>query len=107
MGDDALVALARELQNVLRESDLVARFGGEEFVCLAICAGRDSAISTFERVRKRVESLILPVAGGELTLTVSIGVTIELSDSLEKMWGLADEALYEAEQSGRNRVIHR
>ncbi|MDJ0806521.1 MAG: diguanylate cyclase [Gammaproteobacteria bacterium] len=106
VGDSALKALARILQSSLRDTDLVARFGGEEFVCLAVCADEEAVPDTFERVRKSVEALVLPVDKGRLKLTVSIGVTTQLADSFEGMLAIADQSLYDAKQGGRNRVVY-
>lgn len=105
MGDAALVWLAKTMQQCMRESDLVARFGGEEFVILAVGTTRADAITAFERLRVAIEAMEIPLDQGVLNITVSIGVTLELSDSLEKMLGKADEALYQAKHSGRNRVV--
>ena len=101
------MAIARVLQSSLRDTDLVARFGGEEFACLAICADREAVKAIFERLRRSVAAMALPLAGGVLTLRVSIGVTTELAGSLEKMLAIADQVLYEAKQAGRNRVVCR
>ena len=104
VGDTALQAIATALQSTLRTSDIVARFGGEEFVCLvALKEAEDSGI-VFERVRQSIEDIELAVGDQKIALTVSIGVTNILGESLDDMIKVADTAVYKAKESGRNRV---
>lgn len=110
-GDRVLKALADALTGQLRDYDKAGRFGGEEFVLLLSQATEDDACRIAERLRAYVASMEVPVSdspGAErLRITISIGVTAmapgrnrELSDML----AAADSAMYEAKQSGRNRV---
>ncbi len=105
IGDQALIALAGALTSSLRTSDIVSRYGGEEFACLAIIKKEDDAVLTFERARKRVEDIELYVEGERVRIAVSIGVTTKLAGSLDEMLQLADSAVYEAKNNGRNRVV--
>ena len=105
IGDQALIALANALTLSLRNSDIVARYGGEEFACLAVIKKEDDAVLAFERVRKEVEDIELYSDGKRVRITVSIGVTTNLSSSLDEMLQRADAAVYEAKNSGRNRVV--
>jgi two-component system, sensor histidine kinase LadS len=108
-GDDCLRCIAATLQHCAGESALVARFGGEEFVVLMPGADELSARRTAEAIRQRVAAQAFALEGGrDLYLTVSIGVTtqgvgarIEAASLLRR----ADDALYEAKRSGRNRVV--
>lgn len=106
MGDEALVAIAQTLQNSLRKSDVVARFGGEEFVCIAIIKEEEDAVPVYEKVRANLEAIELYTEAGErVPITASIGVTTQLSESFDDMLKLADEAVYDAKDAGRNRVV--
>lgn len=105
-GDLALKTLADVLRATLRTTDILGRYGGEEFVCLALLKDLREAPIVFERVRSAVEQIQLEVNGEQIRLTVSIGVTTDLRHSLDAMLKLADTAMYQAKQGGRNRVVH-
>ncbi|MFO8141419.1 MAG: diguanylate cyclase [Marinobacter sp.] len=109
-GDDCLIALASLLQwEIQRSGDLVARYGGEEFAVLLPATDREGALLVAERLRQAVART--PMVTGEhdepVSLTISIGVATMLpargTDSHELI-RRADEALYVAKDSGRNRV---
>ncbi|MCA9128410.1 MAG: diguanylate cyclase [Planctomycetales bacterium] len=104
-GDEALVTFAGVLSEVARSSDLVARFGGEEFVVL--CAGADNPTATAraEDFRRAVARTPVPSLKGR-TMTASFGVTeIQHGDTHETLLARADRALLQAKESGRNRVV--
>ena len=105
-GDEALVAFARLLQANCREVDVAARYGGEEFLVLMPAVGTRAAAILAERVRKELGSLELRCGERRLRVTVSAGVCkwTPHADGLRAMLRLADEALYKAKNSGRNRV---
>jgi len=109
VGDEVLRGVSRVLQREARAVDVVARFGGEEFVVVLPETGEDGAVALAERIRARVEETP-PVTGGEygwLRVTVSIGVATVPSprvNSPEELIAVADEALYRAKAQGRNRV---
>jgi diguanylate cyclase (GGDEF)-like protein len=106
VGDAALRALAGFLQPKLRDTDLLCRYGGEEFIILL----RDTAISgaaTFaERLRSSLEAHVFDIEGNKVKLTASFGVMqLIKGQPLEaNFYRKADEALYEAKRAGRNRV---
>lgn len=105
VGDRVLQTIARVASNTVRPTDLVARWGGDEFVILAECSAADAA-GTAERLRAAVARVpggtVLPA---DAEITVSCGVTqYEPSDSLDTLTGRADEALYRAKEAGRDRV---
>jgi two-component system chemotaxis family response regulator WspR len=93
-----------------RAADLAARFGGEEFVALLPLASADEAARLAERVRERVEALVIPHASSPAAkvVTVSIGcataVPREDADPAALL-AAADAALYAAKRAGRNRVV--
>jgi diguanylate cyclase (GGDEF)-like protein len=106
VGDEALVAIAETLQDSLRKSDVVSRFGGEEFVCIAVIKQEEDALLVFEKVRAALEAIALYTETGErVKITASIGLTTKLSDSFDEMLKQADSAVYDAKASGRNRVV--
>jgi diguanylate cyclase (GGDEF)-like protein len=106
-GDEALRSFAATMRACLREGDVAARYGGEEFTVLLPRASREVAMQIAERIRARAETTLIPLGPG-LTdrVTVSIGVATAPEDAIDRMRLLrvADEALYRAKQSGRNRV---
>lgn len=101
-GDEVLVILARILQTAFRKTDLIYRFGGEEFVVIVYVDDRNDAEMTFERLRRSIENHAFPQVG---KVTVSIGIT-EIRDTSVpvELLGRADQALYYAKSHGRNRV---
>jgi diguanylate cyclase (GGDEF)-like protein len=108
-GDAVLRAVSQTVQKLIRVEDLLARYGGEEFVILARSTGRTDATRLAERIRKTVEELEVPTGQHVVKCTVSIGLA-PLSDVGEhggpnEILSLADERLYRAKNSGRNRVI--
>lgn len=105
-GDQVLLGVAGTLTHQLRQSDLVGRFGGEEFVVLLPGADLAEACRVAERLRSRVGRMALPVEDTTVTITVSIGVAIleAHGDDLIELLAAADLALYRAKDSGRNRV---
>lgn len=107
VGDQVLTTLAHALKTQSRGNDLLARFGGEEFVMLLPEADTEKALACAERVRHAVATQSIEASPGEyLKLTVSIGVaSVNLaSDSIESALNRADDALYEAKNNGRDRV---
>lgn len=106
VGDQVLVHLAAALQEDLRQSDLPARLGGEEFGILLPETARQEAVKIAERVRQRVVECPLRVQGIRLPVTVSIGVAaVHGHVDPEVLLERADRALYRAKEQGRNRVV--
>lgn len=105
-GDEVLRQMARACRETLRETDLIVRYGGEEFLVLMPENKLESALETAERLRAVVESLTVDVCGARVEITASFGVS-EIGDqhaSLEALIACADRALYAAKQAGRNQV---
>jgi len=106
-GDSALKAVAGVLARHFRDSDVVCRFGGEEFVI--IMAG-STAKAAYDKARELAHAVrAMPVEHGGFELghvTISVGVSSwpECSDSPDSLLGLADRALYRAKEAGRDRV---
>ena len=105
-GDHALRALAAVLSQHARAGDLLARFGGEEFCMLVPDLGGDALEAYFDALRQRVEDLDVQTPGGELRMTVSIGIrTAVPGDDLHRLLADADRRLYLAKAGGRNRLV--
>ena len=104
-GDAALQWIARRLASTLRADDVVARYGGGEFVCLAVLEDPAEAAAVFERVRQGIAALRFPAGDKEFPVTASLGETTTPGDNLEAMRKRADEAVYLAKKAGRNRVV--
>jgi len=107
-GDEVLRGIARRVGDGLRNFDLVARFGGEEFVVLMPDTKGDDAAKVAERVRRRVagEPFVIAAAPGRLAVTVSIGVAAAGGeDTPDELLKRADAALYRAKDAGRDRVV--
>ena len=103
-GDEALVAFAGVLQAYTRTGDLVARYGGEEFVLLCADCDLAEAARRAEEVRSRLSQIPQPMLNG-MCITASFGVTsLQAGDTPESMLARADRALFEAKETGRNRV---
>jgi two-component system cell cycle response regulator len=108
-GDRALCAVAARILRVLRVEDVLARYGGDEFVVLAAGAGNFDAERLAERVRRAVEGLHLSARGHEVRITTSIGVASlsELAaadEPVATLLAMADSRMYGAKESGRNKV---
>ena len=109
VGDKVLKAAAGVLQKELRADDIVARFGGEEFVLVLPGCRNDEAMAIAERIRRRCfDTHITAPNGDDIQLSTSVGVTEhEAGEAIEVTLNRVDEALYEAKETGRNRVASR
>ena len=108
-GDEVLQEFAARLGRNLRGIDLAARYGGEEFIGALPDTVLDRAESVAVRLLQEISASPFPFSGGpgELSVTASIGVTMTdgASDSIRDVVDRADHALYEAKETGRNRVV--
>ncbi len=104
-GDAALQHLARLLETNLEQSDIVARFGGEEFCVLSVGPADKAVSNKFERLRRAVEHSQVVFEGETIRFTLSMGVAIQAREHLDAVINRADEFLYQAKESGRNRVL--
>ena len=106
IGDEVLKHLSTVLQNCVREMDLVARIGGEEFSALLPSTDMQGAIKIAERIRSSIAQSVLEIDGQKICYTVSIGVSTVNENVLgiDMLLKTADEALYASKHGGRNRV---
>jgi diguanylate cyclase (GGDEF)-like protein len=108
-GDRVLQELARLLRRQVREVDVPARYGGEEFAAILPHTGASGAFTAAERIRKAVEAMRVEFEGQRLRTKVSIGIAsvheAGPSCTAVSLLRAADDALYEAKESGRNRCV--
>ena len=104
-GDMAIKEVALILAANLRKSDLVSRFGGEEFCILLEDITLENLEKKFERIRSCFEQNSIRYKELSFTYTVSIGLYFGKAEALEKLINKSDEALYEAKENGRNKVV--
>jgi diguanylate cyclase (GGDEF)-like protein len=107
-GDRLLSTVAGRILRSLRVEDVLARYGGDEFVVIAVGTDRVAAERLAERIRGAIEALHMSARGGEVRITTSIGVAAlaELAPNTEPaaLLALADARMYGAKASGRNKV---
>ncbi|MDF1748419.1 MAG: GGDEF domain-containing protein, partial [Alphaproteobacteria bacterium] len=102
VGDSVLKKFSAMLKSEIRLSDVLGRWGGEEFVILAPHASAESLVQLAEKLRGHIENTKFPVVG---SVTCSIGLSVSTpNDTFESLFQRADEALYTAKHNGRNRV---
>ncbi len=108
VGDRVLVAAAGAFRESLRTADVIARWGGEEFVLLLPQTSVAGALAVAERCRRTLEEVAIAVDGHAVRVTVSVGLAAfpgERIESWDALLRSADEALYQAKNLGRNRVV--
>jgi diguanylate cyclase (GGDEF)-like protein len=105
-GDAALKHIARIFRQALREGDVAARMGGEEFAIWLPHTPLAHAVDVAERIRKSVETSVMHWGGSDVKMTCSVGVSgiPETVTQVANLFPTADSALYRAKSSGRNRV---
>lgn len=107
-GDEVLKMLADVCMDVLRTTDVIGRYGGEEFIVLLPETGLERSLMVADRIRATIENLRIPCEGQDISVTVSIGVTPFPEHTLINQDILirnADQALYQAKESGKNQVV--
>ncbi|WP_373019964.1 diguanylate cyclase [Thiomicrorhabdus sp.] len=108
VGDKAIVLVTKTILNTLREGDVLARYGGEEFLVILPGASEQNCWNTAERIRRVVEDSRLKINDQEISFTVSLGYIsfpkTEVADEMELLHH-ADQALYQAKDGGRNRIV--
>lgn len=107
VGDDVLRLVANQMTNILRSSDALGRYGGEEFCAFLPNTTEQDALALAERIRAAVEGAHFKVGRKNIKITVSIGVvdSVQVGYEFNALMTSADKALYHAKTSGRNRVV--
>lgn len=104
-GDEVLSGFAEDIRRCLRDTDIICRWGGEEFIILLKDTNISGARRVAEKIRLLAEQHTYVFTGSALQVTVSLGLTeLHPDDTLQSLIARADQALYSAKQSGRNRV---
>lgn len=104
-GDEMLRRFANHLRNTVRKSDIICRWGGEEFILLLKDTTPEQARELAEKIIQQTEQSSIHFNGVDLQITTSIGLAqLQADESLEQVITRADRALYRAKQSGRNRL---
>lgn len=104
-GDRVLQHVSRILLTTFSKADIVCRFGGDEFCVLSTDLKKNEVQRAFERIRECFEKDRVHIGKTQIQITLSFGVVDKFSDSLEAAINRADELLYQAKKSGRNRVV--
>lgn len=104
VGDEVLKFLAQQMQEVARKQDICCRFGGEEFVILLPNTDKDEAFQVAERLRKKMESTVSP-CGEVVTISAGIATYPDCATSSAKLIEIADQRLYRAKETGRNKCV--
>jgi len=107
VGDHVLCVLTERVTRTTRATDIVCRYGGEEFIVLMPEAGREEALAMAERLREEISRMTVVTEGSTLSLTISLGVAglgPADDEDLESLISRADRAMYQAKAAGRNSV---
>jgi len=105
-GDYVLKRVAEVIQNNMRNQDVVARWGGEEFLIMLPETGIEDSVGVAEKLRATIEKEEMNFGGHSFKVTMTFGVSVyENSLGIEKSIKKADDALYEGKQTGRNKVV--
>jgi two-component system, cell cycle response regulator len=105
-GDAVLRTLAKRMKDCMRPYDGVGRYGGEEFLIVVSDSGAQGTMASAERIRRAIEAEPVSTSAGEIPVTASLGVAVNTDPEhvdVQALLQLADDALYQAKEHGRNR----
>ncbi len=107
IGDEALKALAKVVLQTVRETDIVGRIGGEEFAVILPETSQENASLLATRLRQNISEIVIKKDDVDITFTASFGIAyhIQKEDRLEDVMEWSDQALYEAKETGRDKVV--
>lgn len=106
-GDEVLVMVARSIAITLRKIDILARWGGEEFIVILPVSSPETIKGIAERIRLLIDHSFIDIEGGTLHVTVSIGATVSLEgDTNSSLLSRADTLMYQSKRNGRNMVTY-
>jgi len=103
-GDYVLKEVAYLIQDNFRKTDIVFRYGGEEFVVILTETSIEQSIIPLERLRKKIEGYNFSYNGKEINITISIGAGENTPDNINELLMNSDKALYKAKNGGRNKI---
>jgi len=105
LGDEVIKSTAANTMACVRSTDIVFRYGGEEFVALLSNTSVDGAAFLAERIRSRIASSVIEFENKDINVTVSLGIAqLNTNEQNASFFSRADKALYDAKRSGKNRV---
>jgi len=106
VGDEVLVSVSQRMQSVIKKSDLLVRYGGEEFVLLMFGVDLNAAKGVCERLNQTIRSVNIQTESGAIPVTISVGIAeiLPQENTYRPALNLADQALFVAKRSGRDRV---
>ncbi|WP_415251542.1 GGDEF domain-containing protein [Sulfurimonas sp.] len=102
-GDEALTIIGSVLLNAVRKSDIASRYGGEEFVVIMPQTDIQTAFDVAQRIRQKIEDT--DIDGKSLTISIGVSETSASVKSAEELLKMADDALYQAKENGKNQVV--
>jgi len=106
-GDKVLNVIAQTLQKLIRNTDFIARFGGEEFALLLPEISNEQSQLALEKLRRAIKNIPFKFKKQSISITISIGCTsFNKEDDIESAFERADQALYHAKSTGRNQVVN-
>lgn len=106
IGDKALKILCFEIKKRVRDIDVVGRWGGEEIIILLVGADKENAFYIADYIRKKIEKKKIKFDGGFINITVSGGVAdFKKEKDFKKVFEQADNALYKAKKTGKNKIV--
>ncbi|MBS0425064.1 MAG: diguanylate cyclase [Proteobacteria bacterium] len=106
VGDDALIYLVESVKDATRPEDVVSRYGGEEFALLLPNTNLEEAVQILSRIRRNLTKKFFLHENRRLLITFSAGVAqLQVGESQESIFKRADEAMYRAKKSGKNRIL--
>jgi diguanylate cyclase (GGDEF)-like protein len=104
-GDFILKRVTEIMKHEFRETDIVGRYGGDEFIIVLRDCSVENAFNVVEKLRLKVETEIFRYSGNDIHVTISAGISLnDKNDRKHRVVERADEALYRAKNAGRNRV---
>ena len=107
-GDEILRSIARVSTGIIRSTDILSRWGGEEFLLLINDCDIDTGFDIAEKIRNAVDNDTVHFNENEIMYSISLGVTGNVKgDEINDLLSRADEALYEAKRNGKNRTVRR
>ena len=104
VGDKVICEVCNVLNIHLRESDLMARFGGEEFCIIVDNISEEDAVKLFDKIRVELSEHRIELESGSISFTASIGIFHGIEGALDDMIKISDNGLYYCKENGRNQI---
>jgi diguanylate cyclase (GGDEF)-like protein len=106
VGDAVLVAIGAACRTAVRGDDVIGRLGGEEFAMLMPLTDHETAYRIVDRLREAVAAIAIPTGeSGAVSVTISVGMAMFAGQQIDRLLLDADQALYSAKKTGRNRIV--